>query len=201
MLSAPPATAILASPSMISCAAVTMACMPLPQSRLSVSAGTSFGMPAVSAATRARYRSFGSVWMTLPKTTWPTSAGSMAARLTASRVTIVASSVGGTSRKDPPKVPTAVRVPATITTSVDFDMSILRDWVNVGRGLAGGRCGSGEAPGQGQPFIQAVAGTVEIDAQGGHVLLELVDQSPRRFERILQGLGGSRLAGSSVAGF
>src|SRR5690606_16589786 len=110
-------------------------------------------------------------------------------------------SVGGTSRKDPPKVPTAVRVPATITTSVDFDMSILRDWVNVGRGLAGGRCGSGEAPGQGQPFIQAVAGTVEIDAQGGHVLLELVDQSPRRFERILQGLGGSRLAGSSVAGF
>ena len=33
------------------------------------------GRPPLIAATRERYMSFGSVWMTLPKTTWPTSSG------------------------------------------------------------------------------------------------------------------------------
>jgi hypothetical protein len=51
------------------CAALTMACMPLPQSRFSVIAGVVCGSPALIIATRDRYMSFGSVWMTLPKTT------------------------------------------------------------------------------------------------------------------------------------
>ena len=54
MLSAPPATAASASPSMIVCAAVTMACRPLPHSRFTVTAGASCGSPPLMAATRAK---------------------------------------------------------------------------------------------------------------------------------------------------
>ena len=54
MFSAPPATATSASPSMMAWAAVIMACRPLPQSRLSVSAGVSCGRPPLTPATRAR---------------------------------------------------------------------------------------------------------------------------------------------------
>ena len=102
MLSAPPATAASMSPSMMYCEALTIACMPLPQSRLSVSAPDSAGSPPLSAATRERYMSFGSVWITLPNTHWPISLGSTLARLTASRTTRAASSVGATSFKPPP---------------------------------------------------------------------------------------------------
>ena len=48
MFSAPPATATSASPSMIVCAAVMIACRPLPHSRLSVSAGVSTGRPPLT---------------------------------------------------------------------------------------------------------------------------------------------------------
>ena len=111
MHSAPPATAASASPSRIAWAAETIACRPLPHSRLSVSAGVSTGSPPLTAATRARYMSCGSVWMTLPKTTWPTSAGSTPARATASRATGAARSVGGMSFETPPYLPIAVRTP------------------------------------------------------------------------------------------
>ena len=69
MLSAPPPTAMSVSPSMMVCAADTIACRPEPHSRFSVNAGVSFATPAFIAATRARYMSFGSVWITLPNTT------------------------------------------------------------------------------------------------------------------------------------
>ena len=52
--SAPPATATSASPVWIICAAVTIACRPLPHRRLTVSAGDSFGIPALIPTTRAR---------------------------------------------------------------------------------------------------------------------------------------------------
>lgn len=52
--SEPPATAMPASPSMTACAAETMACTPLPQSRLTFIAGTDFGIPASIADTRER---------------------------------------------------------------------------------------------------------------------------------------------------
>ena len=54
MLSAPPATAVSASPSMMVCAAVTTACSPLPHSRFTVTAGVACGRPPLMAATRAR---------------------------------------------------------------------------------------------------------------------------------------------------
>ena len=50
MLSMPPATAALALPSRISCAADTIACAPEPQTRFTVMAGTVTGRPAWTAA-------------------------------------------------------------------------------------------------------------------------------------------------------
>ena len=67
--SAPPATATSQSPSMIACAAETMACIPLPHNRFRVIAGVPTSRPPFSAATRARYMSLVSVWSTLPNTT------------------------------------------------------------------------------------------------------------------------------------
>src|SRR5215471_1568322 len=43
-----------------------------------------------------------SVWITLPKTAWPTASGSTSARLTASRTTVAARSHGGTDARPPP---------------------------------------------------------------------------------------------------
>ena len=68
MDSTPPATATSQSPSLIAWAADTIACSPLPHSRLTVKAGVSTGRPPLTAATRLRYMSRGSVWITLPKT-------------------------------------------------------------------------------------------------------------------------------------
>ena len=83
-------------------AAETIACSPLPQSRLTVNAGVVTGSPPLTAATRLRYMSLVSVWITLPKTAWPTSSGSTPARRTASRTTVAARSHGGTPARPPP---------------------------------------------------------------------------------------------------
>ena len=125
MLSAPPPTAMSVSPSMMVCAADTIACSPEPHSRFSVSAGASFATPAFIAATRARYMSFGSVWITLPNTTCPTSSPATPARDSASRTTCAPRSVGATSFSPPPKSPIAVRTPDTTTTSRCMAMSVL----------------------------------------------------------------------------
>src|SRR6516162_1133346 len=68
--SAPPATAASVSPSLMACAAETIACSPLPQSRFTVNAGVVTGRPPFTAATRLRYMSLVSVWVTLPKVAW-----------------------------------------------------------------------------------------------------------------------------------
>src|SRR5215831_9051664 len=115
--SAPPATATSQSPSLIACAADTIACSPVPHSRLRVKAGVSMPSPPSIAATRARYMSLTSVWITLPNITWPTSDGSTPARLTASRTTVAARSQGGTAARPPPYLPIGVRVPASTKTS------------------------------------------------------------------------------------
>jgi len=57
---------------------------PEPQRRLTVRHGVPTGRPASTAATRDRYMSLASPWITLPITTWPTLAGSTFARATAS---------------------------------------------------------------------------------------------------------------------
>ena len=53
MLSMPPVSTMSASPSWISCAPLTAAWMPEPHSRLTVSAGTSIGTPALRPTWRA----------------------------------------------------------------------------------------------------------------------------------------------------
>src|ERR1700733_14442423 len=125
MLSAPPPTAMSVSPSMMVCAAETIACRPEPHSRFKVSAGVSFATPAFIAATRARYMSFGSVWITLPKTTCPTSSPATRARANASCPTCARSWVAPPPLRPPPKSPTAVRTPDTMTTSRCVFMSVL----------------------------------------------------------------------------
>jgi hypothetical protein len=62
----------------------------------------SCGKPPFTQASREIYMSLGSVWMTLPNTHWPTSFGSIFARLTASLTTRAASSLGGMSFRLPP---------------------------------------------------------------------------------------------------
>ena len=102
MLSAPPPIAASVSPSRMYCDVDVIACIPLPQSRFTVNAPDVFGRPAFSAATREMYMSFGSVWITLPITHWPISAGSAFARAIASRTTRAPRSVGARSFRLPP---------------------------------------------------------------------------------------------------
>ena len=97
MLSAPPATATSQSPSIRCCTAETIACRPEPHRRLTVRQGVPTGSPASIAATRDRYMSRASPWITLPITTWPTLAGSIFARATASLMAIEPSLVAGKS--------------------------------------------------------------------------------------------------------
>src|SRR5262245_23803498 len=102
---------------MIDCAADTMACRPLPHSRFRVSAGVPCSRPPFTAATRARYMSLISVWITLPNTAWPTWPGSTPDRLTASRTTLAARSQGGTEARPPPYRPIGVLTAARTNTS------------------------------------------------------------------------------------
>src|SRR5690606_1184728 len=88
-----------------------------PHSRFTLNAGVSLPMPAFMAATRDKYISRGSVLMTWPTATWPTSAPGTPARDNASLMTVAPRSAGGTSFSAPPKSPMAVRAAATTTTS------------------------------------------------------------------------------------
>src|SRR5580700_1144958 len=124
--STPPATATSQSPSLMACAADTIACSPLPHSRFSVIAGVCTPSPPLTAATRARYMSRASVWMTWPKNAWPTASGSTPARLTASRTTVAARSHGGTAASPPPYFPIAVLVADKTKTSLSFCMAFLQ---------------------------------------------------------------------------
>ena len=54
------------------------------------------------AATRDRYMSRASPWITPPSTTWPIEAGSIFARATASLIAIEPSFVAGKSFNEPP---------------------------------------------------------------------------------------------------
>ena len=62
----------------------------------------SFGMPALMPTTRAMYMSPGSVWMTLPNTTWSTAPGSMPARSMAAEAAAAPRSDGGTEASPRP---------------------------------------------------------------------------------------------------
>ena len=117
MFSMPPATALSMKPSMISCAALAIACAPEPQTRLTVIAGTSTGTPPWMAACRAGFILL-PAWTTLPMTTVFTSPGGNFARSSAARTTTAPRSVAGVSLSVPPYVPIAVRTGAQMTTSL-----------------------------------------------------------------------------------
>ena len=85
------------------------------QARFTVWAGTSFGRPAPSTASRARFGAFtdGTTW---PMTTAPTEPGSTSVRSSSSRTQALARSTAVRSRKTVPERAKGVRQPATMAT-------------------------------------------------------------------------------------
>ena len=88
MFSMPPPMALSSMPSMISCAAEAMPCAPEPQTRLTVIAGTSTGIPLWTADCRAGFILL-PAWITLPITTVPTFAGSSFERVSTALMAVV----------------------------------------------------------------------------------------------------------------
>ena len=138
MFSIPPAIAASISPAAICWAAVTTACAPEPQTRLTVIAGTDTGTPPPIAAWRAGFMRL-PAWMTLPITTEPTAAGSIPERRSVSRTTAAPSSVAGVSLSDPLKAPIAVRTGLQMTiwsgaeAAMDFFSLLSRDGIESRR--------------------------------------------------------------------
>ena len=120
MLSEPPARPNPASPSLSDCMTETMACKPDPHSLLTFMAGVLSGMPALIEATRERYMSRGSVFMTCPIATCPICSGSTPDRSIAAFAAVAARSIGATGANEPPNVPIAVRAPSITTISSDI---------------------------------------------------------------------------------
>src|SRR5690348_14146471 len=134
MFSMPPATAASWRPSRTSCAAVTIACAPEPQTRLTVMAGTETGSPPRTAAWRAGFMRL-PAWTTLPMTTPPIRPGSRPERASVSRTAAAPSSVAGTPLRVPLYAPIAVRTGWHRTTSDVLTGFSLGPWVRVGGAL------------------------------------------------------------------
>ena len=110
----PPATAIPISPTAMACAASITALSPEPQTLLTVSAATWSDRPPWSAAWRA------GAWPTPAETTLPmmassTSAGSMPARRTASRMAMAPSCGAVKPLSDPRNRPVGMRTADAMT--------------------------------------------------------------------------------------
>src|SRR5260221_670718 len=115
--STPPAMTTSAPPAWISRAAAMVACMPEPQSGLTVWPGTSTGKPARRRPIGATLRLSSPAWLAQPKITSSTSPGSSPIRSTTSRSTTAARSSGRTSFSWPPYFPIGVRTAETMTAS------------------------------------------------------------------------------------
>src|SRR6185436_13707159 len=117
--SVPPAMMQSAMPAMIRSAAIAMVCEPDEQKRLTVTAGTSCGRPARSAAIRATFEPDSASGVAQPMMTSSIdSGGSGGNRFNKSAITAAARSSGRVVRSVPRgALPTAVRTPATITAS------------------------------------------------------------------------------------
>ena len=110
----PPATTTLWSPERIIRSAIWTARTLEAQTLLIVSAGTSIGSPAPTAACRA------GAWPAPPWSTWPmitysTSSSRTSTRSSAARIAIAPSSVASLSARPPPSLPNGVRTAETIT--------------------------------------------------------------------------------------
>jgi hypothetical protein len=95
MFSMPPAIVLDSMPTMISCAAETIAWAPEPHTRLTVIAGTSIGMPPLTADCRAGFILL-PAWITFPITTVLIFSGSSFDRSKLPRTAVAPSSVAGT---------------------------------------------------------------------------------------------------------
>ena len=117
MLSMPPAITTSASPQRIVWIARCTALSPEPQSLFRVSAGTSYGRPAATAAWRAGFCPAPAVriW---PRITSSTLLAAMPVFASKLRIRTALRSVAASVDRAPWKLPMAVRVAATITTSV-----------------------------------------------------------------------------------
>ncbi len=116
MFSWPPAIITCASPQRIACAAKCSALRPEPQTLLRVKAAVLKGRPACTAVWRAGF------WPLPAVRTWPRITSSICSGATPVfskrlRTTIAPNCGAGIWAKLPWKLPTAVRVAATITTS------------------------------------------------------------------------------------
>ena len=119
MLSVPPATMTSAEPQRILSAAKAMDWRPEAQKRLTVTAGTSTGSPALSAAIRATFIPCSASGMAHPMMTSSISPGfNPGARRMASEMAAAARSSGRVCLRAPfPALPTGVLTALTITAS------------------------------------------------------------------------------------
>jgi len=116
MLSIPPATTTSASPAFTAWAASITAFNPEPQTLLTVTAPTSTGIPAATAACRAGAMPL-PAWTTSPMMTSSIWAGSTPARRMASRMATAPSWGAGRGESAPSSFPMGVRAAPTITGS------------------------------------------------------------------------------------
>ena len=112
--SIPPVTTSSWPPARIMRSAISSARIEDAHTLLIVSAGTSFGIPAPTAACRA------GAWPAPACSTWPmitysTSSPSRPTRSSAARIAVAPSSVAGTCARPPPRRPKGVRTAETIT--------------------------------------------------------------------------------------
>src|SRR5881394_3613358 len=124
-------------PAFTASTAWTTACRPEPQTRFTVSAGTSTGTPAFSAAWRATFMP-APACSTQPMMTSPRSTALMAARRIASRMTTAPRSAAERSLNTPPKDPIGVRQADKMTAlSIQFgSIRVLVERLGIGQRLA-----------------------------------------------------------------
>ena len=114
MLSWPPATTMLSSPSVMCWAPSATALRPEPQTWLIPQAALSFGSPALMCACRAGFCPCAAV-STWPRMVSETSSGATPARSSTARITAAPRSCAGVLANAPLKLPTAVRAADAIT--------------------------------------------------------------------------------------
>src|ERR1700722_3551204 len=124
MTSMPPAITRSMSPERTACAAKCTACCDEPHCRSTVVPGTDSGSPAESAAVRAILNACGPTWLTHPRMTSSTRAGSIPVRSTRARSAWAARSAAWTPDRPPPRRPTGVRTAPTMNASVTGTASL-----------------------------------------------------------------------------
>ena len=117
MLSTPPAITQSIVPDITACAAKCSACCDEPHCRSSDVPGTDSGRPDASTALRATFVDCSPTWLTQPRITSSTSAGSAPVRATSASMTCAARSTGCHPERRPPRRPPAVRTAATMKAS------------------------------------------------------------------------------------